>query len=557
MNKWTWVAFILILLGATFVRFFALSEQGILGMDEGRYLLDGLSKLNELELYSGLVEGKVSELRGEQPFSLPEFLQRERDILGKLPPFSPKLGFDYATALVMACAGYSVDTCNYIEAVSGVVLVALLFALVRALAGNRAALVAAAALAISPYHVYFSRNAYPQSLSALFLMLAVLAHVGWVTARDKEGRERYGLLVFSGVCAGISFWLHYKVAGALTLLALLHLVTSARGGRIREKAICFVLGGCCIAGGFAAVLIAAESLSYPLILLFRSQGMIYPHGTFFELLWPRFTGQTSVPFHASGVVLFPYFFVLFEGWPAALAVAALLLLGAIVARPSFDVKTRTRLTFLGIAFLVPWLMFSVKTTQGARMFVYALPFLAGLLGLAVDALWSSPAKNRRAFRVLAALLLVTAFAFSSMQLPEVVRTRSAMPEALAYVRASSDPRACAEWYAVLDAYLIQESMQGGNVYEYLARKEPVPKHFLSDWAGLYNLRYPDQPEALSPKATPVRTFRHDFGRIFLETEAFPSLGDPLKNIAWTRALDLDRARKLLVYDYAASAPAAP
>ncbi|MBX7259460.1 MAG: glycosyltransferase family 39 protein [Candidatus Hydrogenedentes bacterium] len=551
MNKRAWIALSIILLGATCLRFFSLDKQGIQGMDEGRYLLDGLSKLNEIEFYRGLVEGKVNEIRGKETFSLPEFLRREHDILGKLPPFSPKLGFDYVTALYMAVAGYSVDACNYIEAASGVVMIALLFALVRALAGARAALVAAAALAISPYHVYFSRNAYPQCLSALLLILAVLAHLGWTVAREKENRDRYGLLLFSGVCAGVTFWLHYQVAGALPLLAVLHLATTARDGRMREKLTRFALGGCCIAGGFAAVLIAAECLSYPGILLFRSQGMLYPHGTFFELLWPRFTGQSSVPFHASGVVLFPYFFCLFEGWPAAIAWSALLLLGATLSRCSSAKKTLTALLYLGIAFLVPWLFFSVKTTQGARMFLYALPFFAGLLGLAVDALWSNPTRHARALRVLVACLLAVGFVSSSMQLPEVLRTRSAMPEALAFVRASDDPRACAEWYAVLDAYLIQESMSGGNVYTYLARQEPVPKYFLNDWSGLYFSRYPDEPVALPAGSEPVKVFRHDFGRIFLETEAFPSLGDPLKNIAWTRALDLDRARQLLVYDYAA------
>lgn len=552
MTRTAWIVLSIVLIGAACLRFHGLSEQGIQGMDEGRYLLDGLSKLNEIDFYQGLVEGKANELRGKEPFSLPEYLRSQHSILGKLPPFSPKLGFDYVTAVYMAIAGYSVDACNYIEAASGVVLIALLFALVRALAGVRAALVAAAALAISPYHVYFSRNAYPQSLSALLLILAVLAHLGWTTARAKEGRDRYGLLAFSGVFAGIAFWLHYQVAGALPLLAVLHLATSARGGRVREKAARFVLGGCYIAAGFVAVLIAAECLSYPGILLFRSQGMVYPHGTFLELLWPRFTGQSSVPFHASGVVLFPYFFCLFEGWPAAIAWPALLLLGALVSRRTSGKPALTRLIYLGIAFLVPWLLFSVKTTQGARMFVYALPFLAGLLGLAADALWSHPSKHARTFRVLAACILGVGFASSSMQLPEVLRTRSAMPDALAFIRASGDPRACAEWYAVLDAYLIQEAMSGGNVYAYVARQEPVPRYFLNDWSGLYFFRYPDEPTALPAGSKPVKVFMHDFGRIFLETEAFPSLGDPLENIAWTRALDLDRARQLLVYDYAAS-----
>lgn len=38
------------------------------------------------------------------------------------------------------------------------------------------------------------------------------------------------------------------------------------------------------------------------------------------------------------------------------------------------------------------------------------------------------------------------------------------------------------------------------------------------------------------------------GRIFLDIEAFPSFGSTLASIRWVRALELERARIVLVYD---------
>ena len=302
-----------ILVVAAAFRFYGLAKTGILSIDEGRYFLDGLSKYIELRGCFDMVRGKVAELRGGPEFLLSDYLPGFSHDLREVHPFSPKLGFNYLTALVMACLGVCVHAGNIVEALSGVLMVAVLFALVRSLHGTRAGLISAAILALSSYHIYFSRNAYPQSSSVLLLLVALWIHLNWGQAGRRTDAGGMGRLALCGVFAGLSLWVNYQAAGAMPCLCLVHLAACLGAGSRAVQVKAFVLGGLAIAAGFMAVMLAAEAASYPMLLLFRSQGMPYPHATFFELLWPRVAAQSSVPLGSTGLLLFPYFLYVIEG----------------------------------------------------------------------------------------------------------------------------------------------------------------------------------------------------------------------------------------------------
>jgi hypothetical protein len=100
----------------------------------------------------------------------------------------------------------------------------------------------------------------------------------------------------------------------------------------------------------------------------------------------------------------------------------------------------------------------------------------------------------------------------------------------------------------LESYLIQEGREGGSIYQYIGEGRTPPPLYVSDWQELYESRYPDEAIALPLGAKPIAEFDHAFGRVFLEVEAFPSYGNTIGNIRFVRNLELDRARKLLVYD---------
>ena len=88
-------------------------------------------------------------------------------------------------------------------------------------------LLAAGMLALSCYAVYFSRNAYPQWVSVFPLLLAVWCHARWDAIERAENGGRLcgkaaAYLLGCGAFAGLGFWTNYQIAGALTLLVVLH-----------------------------------------------------------------------------------------------------------------------------------------------------------------------------------------------------------------------------------------------------------------------------------------------------------------------------------------------
>ncbi len=548
-QKYT-AAFSLVILLAAAVRLAGLSQAGIFGVDDGRYILDGLSKVYEYENVAQLASGKCREIRGDGSFYLADFMPEAADRLKREHPFSPKLGYSYLTAALLTATGPWVSACNYIEAVSGILLVAVLMAFVGWLRDRQTALLAGLLLAVSGYSVYYARNPYPQSTASLLFLLAVWAHAR--ASKHEEGFA-YWYLAVSGACAGLSFWVHYQVAGALPALVVIHALTCRGPGSLWKAFQRFVYGGAAIAAAFFAVVAFAEAVTYPWILLFRSQGMAYPHGTFLELLWPRFIGQSGVPANPSGLLLFPFFHGTLEGYPATVA-AALLLAGAgalVLLRPhraGSNAKRYKTVVYLVVPFVVPLLIFSLKTMQGARTFTFGLPFFTALLAVAVIALWRWPSPYRLALRSVVSILVAVSIASSLIHIREILAIRSGYPQVLTYLESKGDHGACAAWSSVLEAYLLQEHREGGSLYRYLGEGRTPPLAYVSDWQELYDRRYPDEAIALPIDAQPEATFHQDFGRIFLEVEAFPSYGNTVDNIRFVRSLDLERARRLLVYD---------
>jgi 4-amino-4-deoxy-L-arabinose transferase-like glycosyltransferase len=468
-------------------------------------------------------------------------------------PFSPKLGFNYVTAVVMAFIGYDVMAATYVEAAFGVLMVGAIFLLVGAVRNDRAGLVAAGMLTLSCYHLYFSRNAYPQCCSVFFVITAVWCHLKWY-GRSTQGRGGALWLVCCGALAGLSFWVNYQVAGALPFLPLLHALACVRRGTGREKIVRFLGGGIAISAGFLLVMATAEAASYPMILLYRTQGLQYPHNTFFELLWPRVVGQTAKPFNLSGLLLFPFFVARLEGWGGLIVAGLLSTLGGWLLRNrrrAEEAFPRSETlyvpaVYLGIPFVVPFLVFSLKTMQGARMFTSALPFFIGLLAVVVDAAWITEHRRRRVLRVCVVAMLVVAGGSSLLQWREVFGIRSAYPQLVAFLGEDELDATVAPWSAVFDSYRIAAKWDENGPPVGPRVGDAEAKYFVNDWQQCYFFGYPDQSSVIPEEARVVKTFEHEFGRLFLEVETFPSNRATLENIRWVRERELERSRKLLV-----------
>lgn len=542
-----------ILAAASYLRLYRLADQGILAVDEGRYVLDALAARAELEAYHGLLSGKLEELRGGPDFSLANYLRETDAKLRVTHPFAPKPGYAVACAVAMMLTGNIIAACSYVEAAFGILTVAVLFGFIWHLRNARAAIIASALLAISIYHIYYSRNAYPQTSTGALFLIAVWCHYAWQAKCSAGPKVSYLWPSLCGVVLGLSFWFNYQIAGALPAFAIVHVLACARLRSFRH----FAFGGLAIASGFIVVMLAAEARTYPLMLLFRSYGLVYPNGTFLELLGPRVIGQSDTPFNIACWPLLPYFLSVTESW----AYVAAILIPPIAAalhvafragrnpKAAYALLLHPAIVYSFIPFIAIWTVFSFKTMQGARTFVTALPFLFALTAIGIDYAFARPARFPRFMLAPAALCFaVSLFLFFPAKLREVESIRSAYPCVIEYTRAQKPPAACAAWSAVLEAYGLANGVETKSIYAYRNSGLPLPPVYVSDWQELYNQRHADQPAALPPGAISVHTMQQDFGRMFLTIEALPSFGNTFTNIRWTEGLDLDAARKILIYN---------
>ncbi len=536
-----------ILLVAVLLRFWGITESGIFSVDEGRYLLDAQSKLAEMQGWAGIAQGKFAEMRGGPEFQLEPYVQTLQSQLAAHAPFLPKVLFSYLVALVMSVTGFTVWAGNAVEAGFGALTVAATYVFAARLLGKRTGILAAGLLAILCYHVYYSRNTYPQCTSGFFFLAAMMAHHAWNEAA-REGRPARRWLAASGVCAGLSFLANFQAAGALSALAFAHIATSAArpGWRARAQACC--IEGAWLAMSFCAVLLLAEASTYPMVLMFHSFGMEFPHQTFFELLAPRMGMHTGVGVNTAGVLLFPYFLSMFEKGHVLLGLLLLLGAAAQLRKREWTPRARVALMYLAAACL-PWAIYSFKSLQGARTFVYILPLFAICLAQCVLALWrhpfpAAPRLKQGLIGVACALVAISSL-YGDVQ---TLRLRSAYPEAMAFIAQTPERAACASWSAVLDCYLQVNGLDGGSYYDYAASGEAPPPYFMSDFQELYYQHYPDEPLVAPTGAIPAHVFRHRLSPAFLAAEVLPPYGRTMESIRYVNTLDANRAEALCVFD---------
>jgi hypothetical protein len=113
--------------------------------------------------------------------------------------------------LLAATVGLDEVTLRLGPLAAGILLLILAWWLVRRRMGELAALLFLNYLALSAFHVYFSRNARPYSITLLFSVVAIVALTRWQARREWRWGVLYGLLTWTAA------WMH--LASAPFLLA--------------------------------------------------------------------------------------------------------------------------------------------------------------------------------------------------------------------------------------------------------------------------------------------------------------------------------------------------
>jgi hypothetical protein len=122
-----------------------------------------------------------------------------------------------------------------VSALSGGAAVLATYAWTRSLLGNRAALGAAAVLAVHPYAVRYSADVQSDGLY-LALFLASVGS-GWRALRDRDGRAA----AFAGAASGLAYLTRPEGLGVLGVLAAMFGARALRGGERRHHAVALAL----------------------------------------------------------------------------------------------------------------------------------------------------------------------------------------------------------------------------------------------------------------------------------------------------------------------------
>ncbi|MBI4915713.1 MAG: NPCBM/NEW2 domain-containing protein [Acidobacteria bacterium] len=184
-------------------------------------------------------------------------------------------------AAPQALTGFSVAAGRLPSALLGIVTLALLFLVVRDLAGRTAALFALVFAALSPWHLLYSRMAHQDAALPAFFVLLVLFlwHAAAESGFPPAGVAVLGLAVGLSANAGQPAFLASTVVGAGALAHLL--ATAGRRGRWRPlAAAAVVFTAAVVVGALPQVVVSTRS---PAGLLGLAPGGVLPHAGLLDL----------------------------------------------------------------------------------------------------------------------------------------------------------------------------------------------------------------------------------------------------------------------------------
>lgn len=323
----------------------------------------------------------------------------------------------------MLVFGTSALSAVLVSAVAGLGTVAATYAIGVAGWGRRVAILAALMLAISGWHLTYSREGYAESDMVLFATLALFIYLRRVL---RPVPERLWPLVWTGVLFGAAFACNTRAAYALLVLAPTELLLwRTRGWACWSSTL---KRGLALATGFVAPLAVIEG-AY-LIARVVGRGFGATAG------WPDYVQQIAAYWQQHPVI------IRFDQWPSFITylwfmdgapVLALLLIGIISAlfRPK-----RPADVLLLTALLMPVLLYSVYVAGAVRMraFSLALPWvmLAAALGLDVVVSYARRIVPNVSTAILTAATLVVLGTLAIPRTLDLMSAPNGIPSLLGY-----------------------------------------------------------------------------------------------------------------------------
>ena len=404
---------------AAALRFWSLPDQPVLYFDSGQYLgearfLSSAARVGGAALFSS---GSGNPL---------ERVVRAVDQGTEAhAPDNAKVGHAILLATSMLVFGTTAFSAVLVSAVAALGTVAATYAIGVLGWGRRVGIPAALMLAISGWHLTYSREAYAEADMVLFTTLAYLVYLHGLTPSPRAGFS--GSLVWNGVLFGLAFACNTRAAYALLVLVPTEVLLWRLRGWARWAPT--LRRGLALASGLVAPLIVIEGAYLATRFVAGGFGA--------SAAWPDYAQQIAAYLQQHPLIIrfdqWPSFFTYLWFMDGALMLV-LLLIGVVwtSVRPK-----RPADVLLLTALLMPVLLYSVYVAGAVRMraFSLALPWvmLGAALGLNVVVSFVrrlAPAVNPA---VLSSIVLVVLGVVAIPRTLDLVSAPNGMPSLVSYL----------------------------------------------------------------------------------------------------------------------------
>jgi len=380
---------IAILAFSLFLAFSQLDERGLLDWDEAYYL-------NVIKTWRAGVDWffcKIFNPGVVGQFGFSDYILEHG---GAINTFA-KEGFLAFVFVFSYFTGLKATAILLVSGFFGVLTVWLVYLIGRLGVSKLAGCISAGILAISVYHLHYARSGFPQTTSVFFLYLAVLLYIFSYQRQNKDMASNR-LLLFSGLSLGYAFSCHYNLFWSLPTFLFMELLNIKLSSgklffkKLSKRLSLFVIGffvPIFIFGGISELIKFILSQNPDALEAISGSLGIGTYVTFFDRLLnfikPAILGLSSKVQVASLMAreANPLFYIkllfLWEGF----VLLALLLIGVI----HLALRQIRRRSFFEIAilllFVVPLLVWSLRSWQLSRSFLAAIPAMALIVGTSI------------------------------------------------------------------------------------------------------------------------------------------------------------------------------
>ncbi len=389
---------------------------------------------------------------GEDLWKKEEQARAFQEALQGHPPAMGRPGHVIFIALAMGIVRDPIAAAPATAAVFGTLSIVLVFLLGRGLYRPWVGALAAAFLAVSPYHVWYSRSGFAEADTVFFLLLTL-----WLYLLGHK-RSSSWLAAASGLAAGIGFVVHHRFALFLGFLWFLEgfLAVTRRGPETRAR-----LGRFCLLNvAFLLPILSIEAVYHVALVAFQAAGQVMPAATYFTQLLVVSTYiryNNLIPyrhfFEWQNFLTYPYLLWIVEGPLVFVFFAGGV--ASLVRRRGFAGL------IVGLLLVGPILFYSYMDAS-ARFISVSIPFLAIAAGLfLVEAVaWAGrmgAAQQKGACLAAGALILLQA-GIGLQHTRKMLAWEAGYREAFAWIRAASEgapapPRAICSYPHFSQLYL--------------------------------------------------------------------------------------------------------